>query len=345
MTTATAGATGGRDGTRTTRGFRVGTRRAPGRGMKKTLVLLSCLLLCACGGSPVPPGADAAPTDGGGSSSADAAPTGGQDAAGGEDAMPGASAPVIQSLGTSVSQLTAGETVRFTAVVTDARGAGHLSGGQLLDSSGAVQYGVFLAASPGHYQLDLSWSQINQVAPITFTTQESRTFRADFYDVDGGSTSQSITLLLECNGLAACDGACVDLSTDMDNCGACGNRLPDPSMQCIGGAPTCPPKATVCAGTNTCADLSEDADNCGACGHACPADAPGCMLGVCFRETIYPSDPVSCDEACAGQGMTCAGAGTAIYGGVTTVDLDCQTVPAASLDDGETFSGEYCYCK
>ena len=92
-------------------------------------------------------------------------------------------------------------------------------------------------------------------------------------------------------GQTACGGACVDLMTDMANCGACGEVCESGlvGVACIGGAclrVTCPPALTEC-GTGGeprpyeehCFDLASDPNNCGACGNACASGA--CTGGAC----------------------------------------------------------------
>ncbi|GJP47480.1 hypothetical protein CLOM_g6665 [Closterium sp. NIES-68] len=59
-----------------------------------------------------------------------------------------------------------------------------------------------------------------------------------------------------------CGSLCVDQSTDINNCGACGSFC-DVSLACCGGS---------------CANLDSSNDHCGACGARCPGQ---CTLGIC----------------------------------------------------------------
>jgi hypothetical protein len=123
------------------------------------------------------------------------------------------------------------------------------------------------------------------------------------------------------NGLTPCNGFCVDIETDINHCGACGNvcaatewcvsgvceckrlcngrECGDDSCggtcgtctddnTCIDGACLC--DGAVCAdGTKccdeTCLDTSDDNANCGACGNVCGA-AERCLdstcVGICY---------------------------------------------------------------
>lgn len=117
--------------------------------------------------------------------------------------------PRILSLGTSVKQLTQGESARFVAVITHPDGLDNLAGGQLTSPDGAIKYGAFQADHQGSYTLDLSWSLLQQTQPIGFASEEMRSFIAEFFDMQGHKTAQSLSLRLHCNGKNACDGVCL----------------------------------------------------------------------------------------------------------------------------------------
>jgi hypothetical protein len=123
-------------------------------------------------------------------------------------------------------------------------------------------------------------------------------------------------------GQTLCGGVCVDLNSNANHCGTCGNSCPADKV-CIGGACSCPPGFVSCG--NNCVDISTDVNNCGACGFNCP---PGkiCVGGVC---STCPSGLVDCSGACVdiqtsaancgACGNTCP-TGYACVGGICTLN-------------------------
>src|SRR5260370_23995750 len=70
-----------------------------------------------------------------------------------------------------------------------------------------------------------------------------------------------------------CGGRCVDLTTDVGNCGSCNNHC-QASQVCKGGQCTCTGNQTLCGGgaNAKCVDLMARATKCGNCGSACAAN-------------------------------------------------------------------------
>ena len=109
--------------------------------------------------------------------------------------------------------------------------------------------------------------------------------RAAQVEVVGPPSADSLCAV---QGLDNCGGACVDISADAANCGACG-WVCEASQTCSGGMCWAPSPSTdqLCAAqglTNcggVCANLSADPYNCGACGRACAA-GDACADGVCL---------------------------------------------------------------
>jgi hypothetical protein len=79
-------------------------------------------------------------------------------------------------------------------------------------------------------------------------------------------------------GQTNCNGTCVDLQTNNNNCGTCGNVCPS-GATCSGGQCLCPPGLTNCNGT--CVDLQTDQNNCGFCGNMCTG-VEECFEGFCI---------------------------------------------------------------
>jgi ferredoxin len=98
-------------------------------------------------------------------------------------------------------------------------------------------------------------------------------------------------------GLTECDGVCVDLSSDLNNCGACGSVCPTGlvGVACYQGEcvrTSCPaalpdycypddPNPTF---DHHCFDLTTDPNNCGSCGNVCAS-------GECIDGTCTPTLP------------------------------------------------------
>jgi len=92
--------------------------------------------------------------------------------------------------------------------------------------------------------------------------------------VDGGCASPN----------KVCGSACVDVGSDIDNCGACGNTCTGDGAKCTAGTCGCiGPLFDYCAGTG-CMDVSSDTNNCGSCGNVCdPNNSDSCVSGVCVQ--------------------------------------------------------------
>ncbi len=85
-------------------------------------------------------------------------------------------------------------------------------------------------------------------------------------------------------GLTSCFGSCVDIETDLNNCGGCG-VVCGSGGGCFGGTCVAPPPSSACgAGLTTCGgecvSISNHAGHCGACFNSCPLGG-SCHRGVC----------------------------------------------------------------
>lgn len=141
-----------------------------------------------------------------------------------------------------------------------------------------------------------------------------------------------------CQSSICCDGTCVDVITDRNNCGACGNVC-GAGQYCFNTQCTpCENPLALCtiAGQEQCVNLQTDRDNCGSCGNLCPrspteprrdfyCEAGQCKCSgvVCANGTCCPSDFNVCvaggagccptnyhscnDGRCCPNGFTCGG--------------------------------------
>lgn len=87
-----------------------------------------------------------------------------------------------------------------------------------------------------------------------------------------------------------CGLQCVDVLSDVNNCGGCGFACPDGST-CQDGACLCPDGTTLCG--NACVDTSSDNDHCGGCDTTC-TDPQTCQDGEC----LCPAGTVLCGDTC-----------------------------------------------
>lgn len=212
--------------------------------------------------------------------------------------VPGA--PKFLSLQTNVSKLTAGESVIFTAVLTDPDGVDDIVGGTLSNEGGGIGYGPFVAAGQeGTYSITLSWDAMQQAEAIQFEGMDlSRVFRAEFYDQAANKVSKDVSLALTCAEGSACDGVCTDIMADADHCGTC-------SGVCEGGcdAGKCAPKWGECVhssdGVATCDQY------CGSIGETCAENGcdvtKGTILGYggqteCAKDIAAVSIAEPCDK-------------------------------------------------
>jgi Cys-rich repeat protein len=133
-------------------------------------------------------------------------------------------------------------------------------------------------------------------------------------------------------GQQSCGGQCVDVLSDAQNCGNCGNAC-NAGSACQAGTCACGTGMTLCGGGiggfGQCRDLQTDARSCGTCGNACPTgqlcDAGKCACrtgetlcnGQCVDTSSDPNHCGGCDltKACA-VGQACL-AGKCVDGGAT----------------------------
>lgn len=135
-------------------------------------------------------------------------------------------------------------------------------------------------------------------------------------------------------GFASCDGSCIAVTADPDNCGACG-RACGADQRCVEGACACLNGLEACGAE--CVDLATDNANCGSCGTSCGARF--CAGGACVDEC--PAGTTDCGGSCAdlatslahcgGCGAQCA-AGQACSGGTCACASGFSACGSACVD-------------
>ncbi len=262
--------------------------------------------------------------------------------------------PRILSLDTNVTTLRSDQTLIVSAVVTDPDGVDDLIGGSLVDPSGGASYGAFAtSASEGSYEIRLDWGALDTVTSIDApVTGVERRFRARFFDVAGHTAESDFAVTLRCadDARAACDGECVDLSTDAAHCGACDRAVP-PEAVCRDGAPGCWDAGETLCG-DTCADLRYDTEHCGSCDHRCPPWSGRSITceagGSCRMQDAFYSR-VACGTICGDRGYTCVSALAYYYtgaGGYESRTVGCAETPPATIagDPGSSWESVSCRC-
>ena len=106
-------------------------------------------------------------------------------------------------------------------------------------------------------------------------------------------------------GTTECGGICVDLLTDVNNCGTCGNVCPEGQPGFVRGCVegncffmrerACAEGLSSCDGV--CVDRLTDPANCGVCGNVCGAGEI-CFAGQCAREHRCDAGLTNCNDVC-----------------------------------------------
>jgi len=154
---------------------------------------------------------------------------------------------------------------------------------------------------------------------------------------------------------------CVDLATDSQNCGACGNVC-QAGQTCVAGScsASCPAGLALC--NAICTDLQTDRQNCGGCGDACPpglvCDGGACELycvegfvecpgPTCVEDTNSPdrcaADPCTDTPVSCADGQICDGTGNCASSCATGyTDCDGECVDLESDEDHCGVCGTAC---
>ena len=147
------------------------------------------------------------------------------------------------------------------------------------------------------------------------------------------------------DGLMRCDGVCVDVTADGENCGVCGNLCPSLWL-CEEGAcvSSCSGTTTPCE--NGCVDTTGDRNNCGGCGVVCDMGEQcvegSCTVdcgalsecgGDCVNVQSHPEHCGQCDLSC-NEGQMCATGRCVCSGGRLACGDSCIDISADDQNCG-----------
>ena len=152
-------------------------------------------------------------------------------------------------------------------------------------------------------------------------------------------------------GLVQCEavGECIDLQSDLDNCGACSaicesGLVP---VECRGGEcirASCPIDIDYCGVVDGCRDLASDPAHCGACGNVCPSGV--CSGGVCVSSGgACPEGEVECDGECVAtccNNEHCGACGNACSPPFTCFEGVCDCPSGLCCAEGEVVCNGEC---
>ena len=172
-----------------------------------------------------------------------------------------------------------------------------------------------------------------------------------------GSTPQTQTCVPACNAdqtcddgtLTCCDGGCVDVANDPNNCNGCGVHCEGTCINtvCVDACGnTCTETSTCCSGS--CYNLSIDPDHCGDCDTDCdPLISDGCVDGLCWcgGTIACPTDSQCCNGACkyiSIEVANCGGCGVECGIGESCAGGDCRCGSGAGCDPGYGCCGGTC---
>jgi hypothetical protein len=204
--------------------------------------------------------------------------------------------PMIENFQASVTSITEGDSVTFTATIVDPDGPSDVVSATMTSTDTMAVFGELTSDGDEVFSLTLSWEDLHAVEPITFYDDVIWSFTLTATDSTDLSNVAMTTLKLTCSVQDACDGVCVDTLTSNEHCGTCGTTCNvDGGGGCADG--TCAAALHDCI-DNTVTD----------CEQYCASVGETCVQGGCDTATyvIYDDDQTCADyTAAVAQGTAC----------------------------------------
>lgn len=177
--------------------------------------------------------------------------------------------------------------------------------------SGCKHYGVCVLSPAPVGVLDAVFPQSATPPQFTVGVEDGRQFLQCLLNTlnaaSGPNGTRTYAYCFECEdvttpacpqGTSNCNGTCVNLQSDQNNCGTCGT-ICGASTFCVNGTcQTCTGSGmAICNGT--CTNLKTDVNNCGSCGNDC-GGIP-CLAGQCR----CPGNLKNCGDSCVPFSQPC----------------------------------------
>lgn len=193
--------------------------------------------------------------------------------------------PEILEVMVSSDNLSEGEALTVTALVTDPDGLDDIVGVSLRAADNSATYIFLDQISQGTFRVAVTWDDIHAVTPIEFETDQILETAVQAVDSMGNTDQDFLSTTLTCRGDVACDGSCTTLGTS-ENCGSCGDTCTRPAYcsenQCI--------ENTTCG--NNIVDLGEQCDGTNLQGFTCESLGLGNGMLQCSDTCTF--DTSSC---------------------------------------------------